>query len=699
MEYIHAAPMEHGKIPTRSDLFEGDLKLSKEFIMKHYNFSSVPGGEELLRMYMENASKTENDTAKDREHGRTERAAANPDYIRLWSNAIVPYEISSRISKETQILIRQAMDHWEDNTCLRFVIAKNVTDYVEFVNTDSGCYSNTVGNRPDIGKFVNLETNNGIFSREGCEYFSVITHEIGHVVGFWHEQSRLDRDSYITINWDNIEPGGEPQFMQQSSNQINSTGSVYDYGSIMHYGEDFFSKSGCSGDSCITMSVNNAAEYRRQGRPVIGEAQHLSAEDITQTNRLYSCPISGVHGFLFYRVKRGTTLEDTDPVNNDPDPYVKLISVDSEGNKHTRRTSIISDTVNPVWNEWIFLTEREWQYFRISVWDDDNFLTFRDDEISISQTIAAEAGQHPDLKHCENTRCRGFVTFDYNIISVPHTGRLQVNIRSAHRLPHTDPMAISTSPDPYVRIEAVKPTGKAQKKKSKTVHNQDSPTWDQIIEYSCRRWAVFQIQVWDEDSRIEGDDKLSNKELIFIQPGLHTDLTHNTHRGGYLTYDYNFIVDGDECNPNPCLNGGICTDGCSSFTCSCTAGYTGPTCADTIGNLQVTARYGRNLPNEDGWFSNSDPYIEFIAIDANGNSHRKTTRAVSSNLYPEWNQSLNFGENGWRELKVRVYDHDDLTSDDPLSDQQTFPLPLLFNAGGVRHRCYRGYVVFDFSYS
>ena len=50
-----------------------------------------------------------------------------------------------------------------------------------------------------------------------------------HASGFFHEQSRYDRDTYVRINLANIKDGKEGNFRKYTSSQIQHLGEPYDY--------------------------------------------------------------------------------------------------------------------------------------------------------------------------------------------------------------------------------------------------------------------------------------------------------------------------------------------------------------------------------------------------------------------------------------------------------------------------------------
>ena len=59
-----------------------------------------------------------------------------------------------------------------------------------------------------------------------------VHHEMMHALGFRHEQSRSDRDEYITVKTENIKERSLKNFDKRPT--LNKT--PYDLGSILQYG-------------------------------------------------------------------------------------------------------------------------------------------------------------------------------------------------------------------------------------------------------------------------------------------------------------------------------------------------------------------------------------------------------------------------------------------------------------------------------
>ncbi|VDO42999.1 unnamed protein product [Onchocerca flexuosa] len=132
-------------------------------------------------------------------------------------------------SSRWQNIIRAALRHIETETCVRFKENGYGQNYLYFVKAE-GCWSG-------VGKKGGRQS---ISIGRGCEVVGIVAHEVLHALGLWHEQSRDDRDSKITINYAYIYPNTQGNFEKRSFLTSDNMGLPYDFGSVMHYGSKAF---------------------------------------------------------------------------------------------------------------------------------------------------------------------------------------------------------------------------------------------------------------------------------------------------------------------------------------------------------------------------------------------------------------------------------------------------------------------------
>ncbi|MBL8218464.1 MAG: hypothetical protein JNL62_04510 [Bryobacterales bacterium] len=197
---------------------------------------------------------------KDLEAGREAVAIAGERF--RWTGNLIPYELDPNLPNLDRI--RLAMEAWEKATPLRFKVHEEEADYVSILrsSTSSTCNSNVgrIGGR----QVINLG--------DGCSTGNTI-HEIGHTIGLWHTQSRIDRNRHLRVLYENIDKAQWDQYNQQLLNGVDI--GPFDYGSIMLYPTTGF-----------TRNTRNSMATIPPGIP-IGQRVALSAQDILAVRQLY----------------------------------------------------------------------------------------------------------------------------------------------------------------------------------------------------------------------------------------------------------------------------------------------------------------------------------------------------------------------------------------------------------------------------
>lgn len=188
-----------------------------------------------------------------------------------WPKGVIPFEISPTFDAKYRNIILQGMEEYHKHTCIRFVKRTAAhKDYIYFTNTNTGCWSSVgrIGGRQEL----NLQS-------PGCTtMIGTSIHEMMHAVGFMHEQNRHERDGWIVVNSQNIRSGYESNFDKMSSSKIDAMGIAYDYGSVMHYNLQAFSKN--EKPTMVPTKKTNAE---------IGQRRAFSKLDIEKINKMYKC--------------------------------------------------------------------------------------------------------------------------------------------------------------------------------------------------------------------------------------------------------------------------------------------------------------------------------------------------------------------------------------------------------------------------
>jgi hypothetical protein len=147
-----------------------------------------------------------------------------------WPGGIIPYDIS-KLTPEQQKIAKRAMQRWTATGAgIWFAPRTNEVEYISFTGkTDAGNNTSQVGYKKGVRNDINITA---FWWKQG-EWMPA--HELGHVLGLFHEHSRWDRDAYVTVHYENIKPGREADYdwVPRTNWIISST--PYDYYSIMLY--------------------------------------------------------------------------------------------------------------------------------------------------------------------------------------------------------------------------------------------------------------------------------------------------------------------------------------------------------------------------------------------------------------------------------------------------------------------------------
>lgn len=172
-----------------------------------------------------------------------------------WFDGVIPYEFDSNVSQDNANAMGVAMNWWESVASVDF---RPRNQELYFIHIEDNSFNNSAVGMQVGGQIINITS----WGSTG-----IMAHELGHALGFWHEQSRADRNNYVTINLANVcqdccdDDPCDHNFDIEGSSLFYGP---YDFDSIMHYGRCEFTRNSMVCQSACPSSVGETVTVKPQ---------------------------------------------------------------------------------------------------------------------------------------------------------------------------------------------------------------------------------------------------------------------------------------------------------------------------------------------------------------------------------------------------------------------------------------------------
>jgi Astacin (Peptidase family M12A)/IPT/TIG domain len=182
-----------------------------------------------------------------------------------WTSGRVPFVYAANVTPAMQAAMALAMQELQNIANVTFVPRTNEADYVSI--------RDSVFNGGPIGRIGGIQALNVYNWNVRFE----MVHALMHVLGYWHEHQRPDRDQYVQVQTANVDPTQATDF------EIVPTGNVfarpYDFDSVMHFAA---TQGGLNGATTLVVLPPNGSQ-----QSAIGQRTHISTGDRDALRLIY----------------------------------------------------------------------------------------------------------------------------------------------------------------------------------------------------------------------------------------------------------------------------------------------------------------------------------------------------------------------------------------------------------------------------